>query len=99
MCDFIQNKHYYFIGDPQLIEDFVNASNDKAIDKAIDKINDKANDKTQLGKFIEYIGLPYVSDWLHDAKSRFEYGIISRRYYDTVFAEDVNVNEHMKMNR
>lgn len=90
MSDFIQNKHYYFIGKPQFIEDFLHASNDKT---------NHDNDKTQLGKFIEYIGLPYVSDWLHDAKARFEYGIISQGYYDKVFLEEVNDNEQMKMNR
>jgi hypothetical protein len=86
MCDFIQNKKYYFIDDPHLIEDFINDTSN-------------ANDKAHLGKFIEYIGLPYVSDWLHDAKARFEYGIISRGYYDKVFVEDHNENEEMKMKR
>jgi hypothetical protein len=71
MCEFVQDKQYYFIGDPGLIEDFKH----------------DANANIPLGKFIEYIGLPYVSDWLHDAKARFEYGVISRRYYDSVFAE------------
>jgi hypothetical protein len=79
MCDFIQNKHYYFIGDPDIIEDFKNAQN---------KTNQ--HNKTSLGKFIEYIGLPYVGDWLHDAKARFEYGVISGGYYDNVLAENAN---------
>jgi hypothetical protein len=76
MCDFVQDKHYYFIGDPGIIEGFKNDTNQ--------------HNKTPLGKFIEYIGLPYVSDWLHDAKARFEYGVISRRYYDSVLVEDHN---------
>jgi hypothetical protein len=80
MCDFVQDKHYYFIGDPQIIEEFKNNTNNA---------ND-TNNKTHLGKFIEYIGLPYVSDWLHDAKARFEYGVISRRYYDSVLVDDHN---------
>ena len=74
MCDFIQNKQYCFIGDPQIIEDFIHATNN--------------TNKTPLGKFIEYIGLPYVSDWLHDAKARFEYGVISRVYYDSVLVNN-----------
>ena len=79
MCEFVQDKQYYFIGEPQLIEDFTNATNN-------------TNTKTPLGKFIEYIGLPYVCDWLHDAKARFEYGVISRRHYDKVLIKDANDN-------
>ena len=41
--------------------------------------------KIYLGKFIRYIGLPYVSDWINDAKAEFEYGTISKGYYDNVF--------------
>ena len=78
MCEFVQDKQYYFMGDPGLIEDFQNDNNTNAN-------TNNTNNKTQLGKFIEYIGLPYVSDWLHDAKARFEYGVISRGYYDSVF--------------
>jgi hypothetical protein len=85
MCDFTQNKHYYFMGDPQIIEGFKNAQN---------KTNQ--HNKTPLGKFIEYIGLPYVGDWLHDAKARFEYGVISRGYYDKISAEDNDVSEGKK---
>lgn len=80
MCEFVQDKHYYFIGNPGLIEGFKNDT----------------NAKTPLGKFIEYIGLPYVSDWLHDAKARFEYGVISRGYYDSVLAEVNDTNQGMK---
>ncbi len=76
MCEFIQNKQYYFIGEPKLIEDFKNDTNNA---------NDTNN--TPLGKFIEYIGLPYVCDWLYDAKARFEYGVISRVHYDSVLVE------------
>jgi len=78
----VQDKHYYFIGDPGLIEDFKHDTNANA------DTNTNTNTKTQLGKFIEYIGLPYVSDWLHDAKARFEYGVISRGYYDSVLIKD-----------
>lgn len=84
MCEFIQNKHYCFIGEPGLIEDFINAN------------HTNKDNKTQLGKFIEYIGLPYVGDWLHDAKARFECGVISRRYYESVFVEGNDANQGKK---
>ena len=83
MCEFMQDKQYYFIGDPGIIEDFKH-------------YDTNANANTPLGKFIEYIGLPYVSDWLHDAKARFEYGVISRGYYDSVLIKDANDNERTK---
>ena len=89
MCEFMQDKQYYFIGDPCLIEDFQNDNNTNAN-------TNNTNNKTQLGKFIEYIGLPYVCDWLHDAKARFEYGVISRGYYDSVLIKDANDNERTK---
>jgi len=73
------------MGDPQIIEGFKNAPN-----------NTNQHNKTPLGKFIEYIGLPYVSDWLHDAKARFEYGVISRVYYDSVFLKDNDVSQEKK---
>lgn len=85
MCEFIQNKHYYFIGEPGIIEGFKNATN-----------NTNQHNQTSLGKFIEYIGLPYVGDWLHDAKARFEYGVISRGYYDSVFLEDNDASQWKK---
>jgi hypothetical protein len=74
------------MGDPQIIEEFKNDTNNA---------ND-TNNKTHLGKFIEYIGLPYVSDWLHDAKARFEYGVVPIRYYDSVFLEDNDVSQGKK---
>ena len=86
MCEFVQDKQYYFIGDPGLIENFKNDTNN----------TNNTNNTTPLGKFIEYIGLPYVCDWLHDAKARFEYGVISRRYYDSVLIKDANENEEKK---
>ena len=81
MCEFVQDKHYYFIGPTPLIEDFKHDDN-----------TNKTNANIPLGKFIEYIGLPYVCDWLHDAKARFEYGVISRRHYDKVLIKDANDN-------
>ena len=66
---FIPNKEYYFSGSPTQIENFIGQL----------KSNDK---KIYLGKFIEYIGVPYVTDWLYDGKARFENGIISRGYYN-----------------
>jgi hypothetical protein len=92
MCEFVQDKHYYFIGNPGLIEDFKHDDNTNTNTNN----TNNANTKTPLGKFIEYIGLPYVSDWLHDAKARFEYGVISRGYYDSVLAEVNDTNQGMK---
>lgn len=92
MCEFVQDKQYYFIGDPQLIEDFKNDNNNTNDTNNTDNINNK----TPLGKFIEYIGLPYVGDWLHDAKARFEYGVISRVHYDCVFLKDNDVSQGKK---
>jgi hypothetical protein len=91
MCEFVQDKQYYFIGDPCLIEHFKHYDNTNT-----NANTNNTNTNIPLGKFIEYIGLPYVSDWLHDAKARFEYGVISRGYYDSVFAEVRNDNELTK---
>jgi hypothetical protein len=68
MEDFIPDKEYYFTGSSSKIENFVGKS----------KSNDE---KIYLGKFIEYIGVPYVTDWLPNGKARFEKGIISKGYY------------------
>ena len=85
MCEFMQDKQYYFIGDPQLIEHFKHYDNTNT-----NANTNNTNTNIPLGKFIEYIGLPYVCDWLHDAKARFEYGVISYGYYDSVLVEGVN---------
>ena len=90
MCEFVQDKQYYFMGDPGLIEYFKNDNTNANTNP------NNTNNNTPLGKFIEYIGLPYVSDWLHDAKARFEYGVISRGYYDNVLIKDANENEEKK---
>jgi hypothetical protein len=44
------------------------------------------NAKTEkyLGNFVEYVDFVCGSDWLHDAKARFEYGVISKGHYDKV---------------
>jgi hypothetical protein len=74
MEDFIPDKEYYFSGHDKRIEGFAGNPTTKSSDK-----------KTYLGKFIGYIGVPYVTDWLHDGKARFENGIISKGYYVEVF--------------
>jgi len=59
MDNFIPDKEYYFSDSSIRIEYFIK--------------NIKSNDeKIYLGKFIGYIGVPYVTDWLHDGKARFE---------------------------
>ena len=73
MSLFTTINNYCFFGPNTLIEEHVNT----------EKNNER---KIYLGKFIKYIGLPYVSDWMHDAKAKFEYGTISKGYYDNVFA-------------
>jgi hypothetical protein len=42
-----------------------------------------------LGRFMEYIGLPYVGDWLYDAKARFEHDVITKGQYRNVFSSSV----------
>jgi hypothetical protein len=44
------------------------------------------NAKTEkyLGNFVEYVDFICGSDCLHDAKARFEYGVISKGHYDKV---------------
>ena len=69
MYEFTHDNIYVFIGKSNLIEDFINNNNEN---------------KIYLGKFIEFIGIPYVSDWLFDGKAKFEYGIISKGHYDAI---------------
>lgn len=69
--EFDSNKKYYFIGSLKLVEEGNNFL---------------LNEKLYLGKFIEYIGIPYVSDWLYDGKAKFEFGIISKVYYDKIIS-------------
>ena len=73
MSFFTGTHSYYFIGSVNLIENYTDTENN----------NER---KIYLGKFIGYTCLPYVSDWIHDAKAQFEYGTISKGYYDNVFA-------------
>lgn len=73
MKNFIPDKEYYFSGSSRQIEYFVGNTSTKSNDE-----------KIYLGKFIEYIGVPYVTDWLPDGKARFENGIISKGYYDEI---------------
>ena len=73
MSFFTGTHSYYFVGPADLIENNTNTENN----------NER---KIYLGKFIRYIVLPYVSDWINDAKAEFEYGTISKGYYDNVYA-------------
>jgi len=73
MSLFTTTNSYQFIGPISLIENQLEPENN----------NER---KIYLGKFIKYIGLPYVSEWIHDAKAQFEYGTISKGQYDNVFA-------------
>lgn len=56
------------------------------VDVVENKINNEypEKDRVFLGKFIEYIGFPCGSDWLYNAKARFEYGTISFGHYDKI---------------
>jgi hypothetical protein len=62
---------YWFSGSVHLVENRINNERSE-------------NDNVFLGKFIAYIGFPVGSDWLNDAKAQFEYGTISRGYYDKI---------------
>ena len=57
------------------------------------KIHDQYpnSNKIYLGKFIEYIGVPYVTDWLPQGKARFENGIISQGYYDKIIPDPYKI--------
>jgi hypothetical protein len=70
---FTTTNSYQFIGPISMVEDHVTTEKNNEI-------------KIYLGKFIKYIGFPYVSEWIHDAKAKFEYGTISKGQYDNVFA-------------
>ena len=69
--EFIQNKKYYFVGSRTHVANIVE--------------NDVSHgDNVYLGYFIEYMGVPYVGDWLYDGKAVFEFGVISKGYYDQI---------------
>ena len=74
MIELVQNKQYYFIGSKNLIENTL-------------ETNYYDNEKIFLGKFIEFIGVPHVCDWLYDGKAKFEFGVISKGYYDNICIE------------
>jgi hypothetical protein len=69
--EFVIDVIYWFVGSINLVE---NKTNDEQSEK----------DKIFLGKFIEYIGVPLGSDWLPNAKARFEHGTISQGHYDKI---------------
>ena len=77
MSEFKTDQSYYFTGSINLVENSHVNANDNCI---------------FLGKFIEYIGYVWGSDWIQDAKARFEFGIISRGYYDKIHASAVFIN-------
>lgn len=69
--DFDIHKKYYFIGSSELVEE----SNVILL-----------NEKIYLGKFIEHIGIPCLTDWFYDGKAKFEFGTISKGYYDKIIS-------------
>lgn len=46
-----------------------------------------------LGHFIEYVGIPISSDWLYDAKAKFEFGTVSKGHYDKIVNIDAKEME------
>jgi hypothetical protein len=77
MNEFKTDQSYYFVGSINLVENsHVNVNNNCIF----------------LGKFIEYIGYVFGSDFMQDAKARFEFGIISKGYYDKIHASAVFIN-------
>jgi hypothetical protein len=72
MEEFIKGASYYFVGDLALVEN-----------NLID-IKYLSNNYIFLGKFIEYVGYVYGFDWMQDAKAKFEFGILSKSYYDKI---------------
>jgi len=68
---------YYFTGSYNDIE---NAT-------PIPQVQLPNSNKICLGKFIKYIGVPYVTDWLPQGKARFENGIISQGYYHKIIPQ------------
>ncbi len=68
--DFIPGNTYGFTGSKHLIDYLIEVN-----------VNDNP---IFLGKFIEYVGFPHGSDWLPDAKAKFENGYISKGYYSAV---------------
>jgi hypothetical protein len=69
--DFIANTTYWFVGPLDMVENKINSEYSE-------------KDKVFLGKFIEHIGFLCGSDWLYNAKARFEYGTISCGHYDKI---------------
>lgn len=74
MADFNTNTIYTFTDSKNLIEKYTRNSKEDIEDKS----------KIYLGYFLEYIEGVYGFDWSCDIKARFEFGIISKRYYDKV---------------
>ena len=72
MEEFIKDIKYYFEGDLTFIEN-----------KLI-HLKCLNNEFIFLGKFIEYTGFLQGSDWLYDAKAKFEFGTISKGYYGKI---------------
>jgi len=77
--NFIPNEEYEFIGSNDLIENYIAEIN-------------RIGNAIQLGKFLGYSGMQWVTDWLYDAKANFENGTISRGHYDKIFRMDNNQN-------
>ena len=73
VAEFIQDKTYCFVGSKSLVENMVTCTCTLLSEEQI-----------YLGNFIEYMGIPYVGDWMYDGKAKFEFGVISKGYYDKI---------------
>ena len=78
--NFIPNEEYEFLGSSDIIENYINQIN--IIGHAV-----------QLGKFVDYSGVQWVTDWLYHGKANFENGTISRGHYDKILKTDNNQGE------
>lgn len=79
--NFIPNEEYEFLGSIDIIENYINEIN--IFGRTV-----------QLGKFLGYSGVLWVTDWLYDGKANFENGTVSRGYYDKIIKMDNNQNEN-----
>lgn len=70
MTQFDTTKHYYFVGNANLIE---------ATRLYVD------SQPVYLGKFLRHIEVPWAGDWLTDGKAMFETGILSKSQYENIY--------------
>jgi hypothetical protein len=69
--EFDPNKAYFFTATKEVIEE----NNMEPV---------MVGDKIYLGKFINYIGVFYVNEWLDDGKAHFQFGTIPKNYYSKI---------------